>query len=109
MPALLARSDVFLGPNHAVEGFGLPSLEALAAGVPAALSDTPSHRAMAGGDAVFFPAGDVEAMAAALARLIEEPETRRRLSAAGPLRAGRYRTSDVADRLEAVFEAARRA
>ena len=109
MPALLARSDVFLGPNHAVEGFGLPSLEALASGLPAALSDTPSHRAMAGDDALFFPAGDVEAMAAAVGRLLGEPETRRRLSAAGPLRARRYRTSDVADRLETAFEAARRA
>jgi glycosyltransferase involved in cell wall biosynthesis len=109
MPALLARSDVFLGPNHAVEGFGLPSLEALASGLPAVLSDTPSHRAMAGDDAVFFPAGDVEAMAAGVGRLLAEPDTRRRLSAAGPLRAQRYRTSDVADRLEAVFEAARRA
>jgi phosphatidylinositol alpha-mannosyltransferase len=109
MPALLARCDVFLGPNHAVEGFGLPSLEALAAGLPAVLSDTPSHRAMAGDAAEFFPAGDVEAMAAAVGRLLGEPETRRRLSAAGPIRARHYRTSDVADRLEAAFEAARRA
>jgi len=109
MPALLARSDVFLGPNHAVEGFGLPSLEALAAGLPAALSDTPSHRDIAGDDAVFFPPGDVEAMAAAVGRLLDEPETRRRLSAAGPFRARRYRTGDVADRLEAAFEAARHA
>jgi len=106
MPALLARADVFLGPNHAVEGFGLPTLEALAAGLPAALSDTPSHRAIAGDDAIFFAPKDAEAMAAAVGRLLSEPATRRRLSVAGPLRAERFRTSDVADRLEALFREA---
>ena len=106
MPALLAGADLFLGPNHAVEGFGLPTLEALAAGLPAALSETPSHRAIAGGDAIFFPPKDVEAMTAALRRLLSEPATRQRLSAAGPLRAKRFRTSDVADRLEALFREA---
>ena len=106
VPALLAYADVFLGPNHAEEGFGLPSLEALAAGLPAALSDTPSHRAMAGESAVFFPAGDTVGMTRAVARILREPELRRRLSAEGPARAARFRTFDVGDRLEQVFLAA---
>jgi glycosyltransferase involved in cell wall biosynthesis len=103
MPALLAHADVFLGPNHEVEGFGLPSLEALAAGLPAALSDTPSHRAIAGDSAVFFAPRDTEGIIEAVGRLLQEPETRRRLSAEGPVRARRFRTSDVADRLEAIL------
>ena len=106
VPALLERTDLFLGPNHEVEGFGLPSLEALAAGLPAALSDTSSHREIAGESAVYFPPGDVRAIAAAVERLLAEPETRRRLSAEGPARASRYRTSDVVDRLEGIFAAA---
>jgi glycosyltransferase involved in cell wall biosynthesis len=103
MPALLSYADVFLGPNHEAEGFGLPSLEALAAGLPAALSDTPSHRAIAGDSAVFFPPRDFEGIAGAVARLLSETETRRRLSAEGPVRAARFRTSDVGERLERVF------
>jgi glycosyltransferase involved in cell wall biosynthesis len=106
MPALLAYADVFLGPNHESEGFGLPSLEALAAGLPAALSDTPSHRAMAGDSAVFFPPRDPQGIADALSRLLSEPELRRRLSAEGPVRAARFRTSDVGERLEGVFRRA---
>jgi glycosyltransferase involved in cell wall biosynthesis len=106
IPALLAHVDVFLGPNHEVEGFGLPTLEALAAGLPAALSDTPSHRGMAGDCAVFFAPRDPEAIAFAISRLLEEPETRRRLSDEGPVRAARFRTSDVGERLERVFQSA---
>ncbi len=109
MPRLLAGVDLFLGPNHPVEGFDLPTLEALAAGLPAALSDTPAHRNTAGDSAVFFPARDVAAMAAAVRRLLEEEGLAERLSAEGPLRAARFRTRDVGDRLEEVFrEAARR-
>ncbi|HET7451171.1 MAG TPA: glycosyltransferase family 4 protein [Thermoanaerobaculia bacterium] len=106
VPALLARADLFVGPNHAVEGFGLPTLEALAAGLPAALSDTPSHREIAGDSALYFAPGDSDDIAASVARLLGEPETRRRLTAEGPERAARYRTSDVVDRLEAAFSAA---
>jgi glycosyltransferase involved in cell wall biosynthesis len=106
MPELMASVDVFLGPNHAVEGFGLPSLEAMAAGLPCALSDTPSHRAIAGDEAIFFAPGEAGEIARAVSRLLREPETRRRLSAEGPARAARYRTSDVGDRLEGLFRSA---
>ncbi len=106
MPALLADADIFLGPNHENEGFGLPTLEALAAGLPAALSDTPSHRSIAGASAIFFPPRDVAGIRLAILRLLGEEETRRRLSAEGPVRAGRFRTADVGDRLEEAFRRA---
>lgn len=106
MPALLADADIFLGPNHENEGFGLPTLEALAAGLPAALSDTPSHRSMAGESAIFFPPRDVAGIRLAVARLLGEEATRRRLSAEGPARAARFRTADVGDRLEEAFRRA---
>ena len=106
MPALLAHADLFLGPNHESEGFGLPTLEALAAGLPAALSDTPSHRLIAGDSAIFFPPRDLEAIRSAVARLLGDEAIRRKLSAEGPGRASRFRTADVGDRLEAVFREA---
>jgi glycosyltransferase involved in cell wall biosynthesis len=55
------------------EGFGLPLLEALAAGTPVVASDLPVLREVGGGLARYAPAGDAEAFAAALQSALEEP------------------------------------
>lgn len=51
------------------EGFGLPVLEALAAGRPVLASDIPAHAEVAGGFATLLPTDDVDAWAAALTQL----------------------------------------
>jgi glycosyltransferase involved in cell wall biosynthesis len=105
MPFAYRASDAFVGPSRAEEGFGLPSLEALACGVPALLSDTPAHREMAGDAAWYFRDGDPEDLADALPALVT-PEARARARAAGPAAAARFDTARVAERLESAFRAA---
>ncbi len=53
------------------EGFGMPVLEAMAAGVPAACSDIPPLREIADGSAVFFDPLDEAAMRQAMLQLLE--------------------------------------
>lgn len=60
-----ARALVF--PSLA-EGFGLPMIEAQAAGVPVIASDLPVLREVAGVHSTFVAARDVDALAAAMAR-----------------------------------------
>jgi glycosyltransferase involved in cell wall biosynthesis len=49
------------------EGFGLPVLEAMAAGIPVVCSDLPALREVAGGLATLVPSGAPAALATALA------------------------------------------
>jgi len=54
------------------EGFGLPPLEALACGTPVVVSDIPVLREVTGTQASYVPVGDASALAAALARVLDD-------------------------------------
>lgn len=56
------------------EGFGLPALEALAAGRPVLAADIPALREVTGGHATFADPRDVASLADALARLVASPD-----------------------------------
>jgi glycosyltransferase-like protein len=77
---LYRAADLFAFPSHK-EGFGLAALEALASGLPVVASDLEVFRSFLVHDrtALLVPVGDSEKLAAALARLAREPETRERL------------------------------
>lgn len=102
MPFAYRASDFFLGPSRPAEGFGLPTLEALACGLPCLLSDTPGNREIAGEAAWYFPDGDPEALAERLPLLIA-PEARVRARVEGPRVAARFDAEKVAANLERVF------
>lgn len=53
------------------EGFGMPVLEAMAAGVPIACSDIPPLREIAGGCALFFDPADGKQIRSAMFQLLE--------------------------------------
>ena len=55
------------------EGFGLPLLEALAAGTPVVASDLPVLREVGGAHASYAPVGDAAGFAEALRRVLEHP------------------------------------
>lgn len=73
--ALYSRARVFVFLSE-YEGFGLPPLEALAAGVPAVVADTPVAREVYGDAAARVPPTDVGAIAAAIVGLLRN-EVRR--------------------------------
>jgi glycosyltransferase involved in cell wall biosynthesis len=69
------------------EGFGLPVLEAMAAGVPVLASDTPALREVGGDAATYLPANDPGAWAEAIAALASDPALRQARGEAGGRRA----------------------
>ncbi|HVJ26318.1 MAG TPA: glycosyltransferase family 1 protein [Vicinamibacterales bacterium] len=86
------------------EGFGLTPLEALAAGVPVVALDTPVAREVYGDAAVLVRAGDIDATADALTRLLTVPEAAAAQLARAPLILARYSWDDAAARTLAAIE-----
>jgi MMP alpha-(1->4)-mannosyltransferase len=67
------------------EGFGLPAVEAMASGVPVVSTDGGSLPEVVadGQTGIVVPARDPEAMAKAIARLMDDPDLRERMGKAG--------------------------
>jgi glycosyltransferase involved in cell wall biosynthesis len=104
---LFARTWAFVYPSL-FEGFGLPVLEALAAGVPTACSAIEPLSSIAAGAALQFDPRNREAILEAMFRITEDEELRRALSAAGPARAAHFSWRFAAQiTLEALEDAAR--
>jgi len=95
MADLYRQADVVVLASDATEGFGLPLLESLACGTPAVVTDIPAFRTFAheADFAHFVPVGNPPALAAAVARLLDDCGERRRLSERGPEVAAGYRTT----------------
>ncbi|MCH9721659.1 MAG: glycosyltransferase family 4 protein [Actinomycetia bacterium] len=87
--ALLASAEIACIPSL-YEGFSLPAVEAMASGTPIVASRAgalPEVLSADGMCADLVGPGDVGALTAALGRLLDSPERRRRLGAAGRRRA----------------------
>jgi glycosyltransferase involved in cell wall biosynthesis len=102
LAAVLAGATALVAPSRA-EGFGLPVLEAMAAGVPVVSSDAPALVEVGGGATVVTPVGDADALARALADVVADDDLRHSLAERGRLRAADFSWSAVATRLWALY------
>ena len=69
LASVVAHASVFVFPSR-YEGFGLPPLEALAAGTPVVASDLPVLREVLGEQASYVPVGDADALADTIGRAL---------------------------------------
>ena len=86
LDSLYAGARAFVYPST-YEGFGIPVLEAMAAGIPVACSDIPPLREVAGSAALFFDPLREDAIAQALETITNHEPLRRQAAVDGPLRA----------------------
>lgn len=111
LAALYRRASVYAFLSE-YEGFGLPPLEALTAGVPIVVGDTPVAREIYGAAAWFVDPLDATATARAILALLDDPDMdsasspRRRLLAHAPAQLARFSWTRAATETMAELEAA---
>ncbi len=89
MRQLYASALVFVFPSRH-EGFGLPTLEAMASGTPVVLAGTSSHPEVGGDVARYFAPGDDDALRSRIEELLGDDALRARLGALGVERAALF-------------------
>jgi glycosyltransferase involved in cell wall biosynthesis len=103
LAALYATASAFTFLSD-YEGFGLTPLEAMAAGIPIVVLDTPVTREIYGAAAIYVERPDPDLIARALERVFTRADERDRLIKAGLLQVERYSWHECAQRtLQAIL------
>lgn len=84
-----AHAICFVFPSRH-EGFGLPTLEAMASGCPTILARSSAHVEVGGDAALYFPPGDHDDLAGEISRLVADEELQAQRRVAGLEQAARF-------------------
>ncbi len=91
LPALYSGALCFVYPSY-FEGFGLPPLEAMQCGTPVIVGNRTSLPEVVGDAALTVDPFDVQAIADAIKRVLNDPALREELSIKGPTKSQRVST-----------------
>lgn len=94
--SLLKMADVYVQCSH-FEGFGIAAVEAMASGLPVVATAVPGLSEVVGDAGLLVPAGDVEALAAALRRVLDSENLRNELCRKSLERAQQFSIQQCAD------------
>jgi len=101
--ALYRGAELFLFPSL-YEGFGLPLLEAMAAGTPVIASDIPVHREVCGEAALFANPLDEEEWQNAINQLLQDMSQQTTMRTNGIARAKQFSWQKTAERTMEIYE-----
>jgi phosphatidylinositol alpha-mannosyltransferase len=102
---LFKTADIFCSPATGRESFGIVLLEAMAAGTPIVCSDIHGYKGVVqrGRQAILVPPRDAKALAAGLQELLDDPDLRARMGAAGLERAMQFSWEHVTAKVEEYY------
>lgn len=100
---LYQNAALYLFPSRC-EGFGLPALEAMQAGVPVAAADNSSLPEILGPAALYFAPDDLENMVAIMNKALADEQLRQILAKKGRAQAKKYSWTAMAEQIIKVYE-----
>ena len=100
--SLFASATAFVYASN-FEGFGIPVLEALTAGIPSAVSNISPIVEVAADAARYFDPAQIDDIADALCDVVDNDALRAKLSRAGPLRAEFFSSKNTVEQLVATL------
>jgi phosphatidyl-myo-inositol alpha-mannosyltransferase len=108
LPPLAKACDLYVGTSVGGESFGIVLVEAMAAGLPVVASDIPGYDEVVtdGVEGLLVPARDPAAVVRAVEKILDDPGSAARFSAAGRDRAATFDWRVVGARLEDVYRRA---
>ena len=101
--ALFKGAQVFVLPSFE-EGFGIPALEAMSAGVPVVVSNRAALPEVVGNAGLLIDPDDAESLAAALERLVGDASLRANCAQRGLERAKRFTWTETARAVRRAYE-----
>jgi glycosyltransferase involved in cell wall biosynthesis len=106
LPGLLAAADVFAFPSL-YEGFGMPPLEAMAAGTACVAGSYDAAEEVLGDAALLVDPLDASSIADGLSHLMTDEQSKRSFALAGKARAANFTWERTARATISAYEAAR--
>lgn len=102
IPKIMKGAEGFVFPSL-YEGFGMPALEAMAAGVPVITSDIPSLSEVVGGAAIKVGVQEAEELSKAMLALLTDSALRQQLISKGKKRAREFTWEKSADIIHQIY------
>ena len=100
-----SHASMFLFPSH-YEGFGLPTLEAMASGCPVLVPYTSSHIEVAGNAGTFFEDGNSDDLASGIERIYTDSKLREAMVEQGKRRARDFTWGQCAEKTALAYRGA---
>ncbi len=104
LPAIAQAATLFLYPSF-IEGFGMPIVESLSAGVPVITSAGGCFAEAGGAGTRYVDPADVPGLATAISEVLADPDLAERMRVAGRRHAEAFDGAALARRLLAVYDA----
>lgn len=102
LPLLYARAEVMVYPSR-YEGFGIPIIEALNAGIPVVAATGSCLEEAGGPDQLYVSPDDPAELARAVSRILDDPELRRTLAERGRAYVERFRMEVVGPQMADLY------